>query len=189
MKSLPAYLYCIRVNGTDDAKIGVTQNPKARIGSLATCLPQSLSVIRVIRFATVDQAKHWEAKILATSKRSRDRGEWVTFCDDLVEAMASIREGEDAAHLVAGIGFGRVTPSLAEPKIAKRSPVYAKAAESFAYQRRFIHKALAGGFGAEDCQHKHGVPIQVFRAEVMRLRKNGNLLTVMGLEPGEIGAA
>lgn len=189
-------LYCIHADGTDLAKIGISGRPELRISTIRTCTSLAVSLVRVLRFRTFDEASVWERIILRDANRASRLGEWVFWDAKLLALLDSVKPSEDVTGQYARFSQGgRKTPdaktNILEIKLARAKvkaqagtpraviPECAKSDADLGYQRGLIHARLAQGLGSEDCRVLDGVPVEAFRAEVIRLREAGELYSAI----------
>jgi len=184
-------LYCIKIDGGEIAKVGVSRSPRERRNQLAANSPFKMQIVRSIDFNVARLAYAWEAHILRNADRYRDTGEWVVFNDaleallDEAAADGTISPLDDDASVYAG----RILP--AQPENCKRGIHQARLAgivgiplasgydgDPDGYDLALVGAMLRSGYGVDDMQAIAGVPAENARAYVQSMRETGELAEI-----------
>jgi len=163
-------LYCIRFDAPVEpiAKVGVTKDIRSRFPGLTQAAPYPATLTHLFSFATEDDAKSWEHRILRLATRYRDQGEWVLADDRLAELLDQVRGGEDLTEHFATTYRGRVLAVDRPHRKARRNGI-----GDISAFRKAVRSRIADGFGVEDISVKDGFDVELVRAEVQRLRARG----------------
>lgn len=201
-KSPRHFLYCIRFKGGEIARVGSTDNPRARIFRLAMTAPFEMEFRHMLELPSRATAAAWETLILSKANRYRGSGEWVACDTSLDDLFASVTpfvdvRAEFSDKLPRGRSVARAEAAeerLAQAKMVDRFGIGAKRVIPARKNvlgdeaRSIIHARLSNGYGADDCRALDGIPTVEFWSEVERLRKSGALRRLIGVRAKVLAA-
>lgn len=195
---MTAFLYCIQMGEGGPAKVGTSIDPASRLQSIGSTMPFDLSFRHILEVGDRRVADAWEARIIAAANRYKARGEWVladSLLDDLfaevapaVDALPDFQRDPASGRIISRRTDDEAMANVYRVSLAAQVGIqrayganYAGAAED--YERAVIHARLADGYGVEDIEVMDGIAVEVSRAEISRLVRDGSIRAILAGRP------